>query len=185
MKRCNQRMSILVLAIVAGTLSGCSGDSSTAPTPPPTTTSAPLSLARSLEGTWSTAIPVTFIYQTDFCGSKADVAHSQWNVTWIVTPVAGFSNVVDVEMRFSRGSSTSVGSCQPNGWVPLVSPTFFRLCASSSSVSRCNDQNYPNGYAFGSFTTDLMQLTWTHWDCVIYCSGEVTDSNQLKLTKKT
>jgi hypothetical protein len=142
-----------------------------------------LTLARSLEGTWATDSAATFIYQTDFCGSKADVARALWNVTWTITSVAGFSNVVDVEMRFSRASSTAVGSCQPNGWVPLVSPTFFRLCASSSSVSRCNDQNYPNGYAFGSFTTDLMQLTWTHWDCIIYCSGEVTESNQLKLRK--
>jgi hypothetical protein len=128
---------------------------------------------------------VTFIYQTDFCGSRADVARAQWNVTWTITSVSGFSNVVDVEMRFTRGSSSNVGSCQPNGWVPLVSPTFFRLCVSSSSVSRCNDQNYPNGYAFGSLTTDLMMLTWTHWDCLIYCSGEVTDTNALKMTKKT
>jgi hypothetical protein len=69
--------------------------------------------------------------------------------------------------------------------VPLVSPTFFRLCVSSSSLTRCNGENYANGYAFGSFTTDLMELTWTHWDCVIYCSGEVTDTSALKLTKRS
>jgi hypothetical protein len=176
---------IVALILFAGIMSACGSSTTTEPSAPAATPAAPLTPARNIAGTWSTDSPATFIYQTDFCGSKADVARAQWNVTWIITPVTGFTNVVDVEMRFNRGASANVGSCQPNGWVPLVSPTFFRLCVSSSSVSRCNDQNYPNGYAFGSFTTDIMALTWTHYDCVIYCSGEVTDTNQLKLTKKS
>jgi len=178
----SRRVGIFLVVASVG-LSACS--STTSPAAPAETPSAPLTPARNISGTWATASPVTFIYQTDFCGSRVDVGRAQWNVTWIITSVAGFTNVVDVEMRSTRGSTTPVGSCQPNGWVPLVSPTFFRLCVSSTSLTRCNDQNYPNGYAFGSFTTDLMELTWTHWDCVIYCSGEVTDTSQLKMTKRS
>jgi len=177
------RSVVIVLMVVAGGLSACS--SPTTPSAPAETPSIPLTPARNIAGTWTTDSAVTFIYQTDFCGARADVGRALWNVTWIITPVTGFTNVVDVEMRFTRGSATPVGSCQPNGWVPLVSPTFFRLCVSSSSITRCNDQTYPNGYGFGAFTTDLMELTWTHWDCLIYCSGEVTETNQLKLRKRS
>jgi hypothetical protein len=178
------RVVILNLVFIAGSLSlACS--SPTTPSAPAQTPSAPLTPARNIAGTWSTDSSATFIYQTDFCGARADVGRALWNVTWVITPVDGFTNVVDVEMRFTRGSATPVGSCQPNGWVPLVSPTFFRLCVSSTSVTRCNGENYANGYAFGAFTSDLMGLTWTHWDCVIYCSGEVTDTDQLKLRKRS
>ena len=173
--------------ILAGTLSACgaAGPTTTSPSDTSPTPSAPLTPARSIAGTWSTDAPVTFIYQTDFCGQKQDVARALWNVTWTVTAVSGFSNVVDVEMRFTRGTASPVGSCQPSGWVPLVSPTNFRLCLSSSSISRCNGENYPNGAATGSFTTDLMMLSWSHYDCIIYCSGEVTEANALKMTKKS
>jgi hypothetical protein len=177
------RVVILILVLLAGGVSACS--SPTTPSAPAQTPSAPLTPARNIAGTWSTDASATFIYQTDYCGARADVGRSLWNVTWTITPVSGFTNVVDVEMRFARGSMTPVGSCQPNGWVPLVSPTFFRLCVSSSSVTKCNGENYPNGYAFGAFTDFTMDLTWTHWDCVIYCSGEVTETNKLQLRKRT
>jgi hypothetical protein len=115
-----------------------------------------------------------------------NVGRSDWNVTWTITSVSGFSNVVDVEMRYSRGSITNTGGCGgSSGWVPLVSPTFFRLCISSSELTRCSGESYPNGYAFGSFTTDRMTLTWTHRDCVIYCSGEITETNALQMSKRS
>lgn len=147
--------------------------------------SAPLTPARSLAGTWATDAPVTFFYQTDFCGARRDVGRALWHVTWIVTAAAGFTNVVDVEMRFNRGSTTPLGTCQPSGWVPPPSPIDFRLCISSSSLSRCTGEDYDSGYGHGSFTTDLMELTWVHWECIIYCSGERTDTNQLKLRRRS
>lgn len=43
----------------------------------------------------------------------------------------------------------------------------------------------PERIRIRSFTTDLMMLSWTHWDCLICCSGEVTDTNTLTLTKSS
>ena len=149
----------------------------------PTTTNVPLTAARKLEGTWRTTTPVTFYYQTDFCTNRKEtVASALWNVTWIVTAVAGFENVLDVEMRFTRGSSTPLqSSCGSgaNGWVPLVSPTFFRATVSSSAIG-ANDtrQGIQIG---GSYTATQMMATWVHYECIIYCSGEFTQSNQLTL----
>lgn len=163
---------------------GCAGS----PTTPDRITPPPIpSPARDIAGTWATAAPVTFIHQTDFCGRGFEnVGRSLWNVTWTVTAVSGFTNVVDVEMRYSRGSTAPSGGCGgDSGWVPLISPTFFRLCISSSQLSACTGETYRNGQAFGPFTTDLMSLTWTHRDCIIYCSGEVTETNALKMTKRS
>ena len=85
-------------------------------------------------------------------------------------------HVMRFDSLYCRGGSS--------GYVPLVSPTFFRLCISSSQLSACTGETYLNGHAFGPFTTDLMSLTWTHRDCIIYCSGEVTETNALKMTKR-
>jgi hypothetical protein len=172
----------LVLASVA-VVAGCSAS----PTAPTTVTPPPVALtpARQISGTWSTPAAVTFIHQTDFCGSFQEVGRSQWNVTWIITPVAGFTNVVDVEMRYTRGTATRTGCGGDSGWVPLISPVFLRLCISSSELSRCTGENYPNGQAFGPFTSDLISVTWTHRECIIYCFGEVTETNALKMTKRS
>jgi hypothetical protein len=174
---------LVMLATVVAT-AGCSAS----PTSPTTVTAPPVALspARSIEGTWSTAESVTFIHQTDFCDTGyREVGRSQWNVTWIVTPVTGFTNVVDVEMRYTRGTATRTGCGGDSGYVPLVSPVFLRLCISASELSRCTGENYPNGQAFGPFTTSLISVTWTHKDCIIYCSGEVTDTNALKMVKRS
>lgn len=180
--------SAITLALAAVLLGvGCSA-TPTAPTPPTSVAApvVPLTPARSIAGTWATAVPVTFIHQTDFCNnSYQEVGRSQWNVTWIVTAAAGFTNVVDVEMRYTRGTPTRTGCGGDSGYVPLVSPVFLRLCISSSELSRCSGENYPNGQAFGPFTSDLMSLTWTHRDCIAYCSGEVTETNALKMTKRS
>ena len=145
-----------------------------------------LTMARQLEGTWQTAVPVTFYYQTNFCsGKKETVATSKWNVTWTLTAVSGFENVLDVEMRFSRASSTPVASScgnGGNGWVPLVSPTFFRATVSSSAFTASDAQSGIN--VPGSYTTDLMSVTWNHWECLIYCSGEFTNASELKLVRQ-
>lgn len=145
-----------------------------------------LTPARELEGTWTTALPVTFSYQTDFCaGGKQTVAQALWNVTWEVTAVEGFENVLDIEMRFSRGSSTPVSSgCgnSANGWVPLVSPTFLEATVSSSAITAYDQGSGIS--AAGSYTTDLMSVTWIHYECLIYCFGEYTASQALKLVRQ-
>ncbi len=38
--------------------------------------------------------------------------------------------------------------------------------------------------AFGAFTTDQMMLTWVHWECLIYCFGEFTETNTLALFRQ-
>jgi hypothetical protein len=177
---------VMLATVIAG--AGCSA-SPTSPTPPPTIVTSPpvaLSPARSIAGTWTTLVPVTFTQQTDFCGNgMQDTGKSEWNVTWIVTAVTGFTNVVDVEMRYTRGAATRTGCGGDSGYVSLVSPNFMRLCISSSELSRCTGENYPNGQAFGPFTSDIISVTWTHRECLIYCFGEVTETNALKMTKRS
>lgn len=172
------RRIFLIAAITVGT-TGCNLADSLTPAPT-------LTPARQLAGTWSTAIPVTFFYQTDFCSNRKEtVAQARWNVTWTLTAVAGFENVLDVEMRFTRTSSTAVASsCGSggNGWVPLVSPTFFRATVSSSAITASDTRTGLS--APGSYTTDLMMLTWNHYECLIYCSGEFTMPNELKLVRQ-
>jgi hypothetical protein len=148
------------------------------------TTATILTPAREMAGTWQNDSAITFYYQTDFCGARRDVARALWNVVWEVRAVSGFSNAVDVEMRHTRGSMSILGSCNPTGWVPAVSPVDFRLCISGSSFSRCEGSTNRNGYAHGSFTSDLIMSTWTHWECIIYCSGERTEQNELKLSRR-
>lgn len=172
----------LVVALVVGmAAAGCSQPSPTAPTPTPT---AALTPARNIEGPWVTAAPVEFTYQTDFCGSRRDVARALWNVTWNITAVSGFTNVVEIEMRTSKGSSAPVGNCQFHHWVDLPSPIFFKACVSGDQLSRCSNESYPNGSASGPFTADLMQVTWSHWECGGYCFGEYTATNALKLVRR-
>lgn len=172
--------SLAALVLASGLVTvGCTQT----PTTPTTTTS--LTPARSITGTWATPNPVTFVYQTDFCGAGRDVGRAQWNVTWTVTAVSGYTNVVEIEMRFTRGSTAAIGTCQPSGWVPLISPTFITACLSGTRITRCADESYKNGSVDGSFTTDLMEVTWSHWECIIYCSGEYTATNELKLTKRS
>ena len=149
----------------------------------PATTNVPLTAARKLEGTWSTNSPVTFYYQTDFCTNRREtVATSNWNVTWILKAVQGFENVLDVEMRFARSASTPVqSSCGNggNGWVPLVSPTFFRATVSSTAIGASDTrQGIQVG---GSYITGAMMATWVHYECLIYCFGEFTQTEKLQL----
>src|SRR5688572_15487144 len=105
-----RRAAILLASIVVAACFaiGCAGSPSgpgDVPVPVP-------SPARDIAGTWATFKPVTFIHQTDFCGRGIEeVGRSDWNVTWTVTAVSGFTNVVDVEMRFTRGSIVATGGC--------------------------------------------------------------------------
>ncbi|MDQ8165545.1 MAG: hypothetical protein P3A28_07305 [Gemmatimonadota bacterium] len=145
----------------------------------PTTALTP---ARSLVGTWRTAIAFPVTIQTDACGSRQEVGRANWMVTWNVRDVAGFTNVIDVDMSVSYSGLTPVGSCGLAGWVPFP-PQTIRLCVSSSQITGCTGTNYKNGQAFGPFTSNLMSLTWTHWECIVVCYGEVSATNEMKLVK--
>jgi len=146
-------------------------------------TDAPLGPARDLVGTWTTSAPVTFRMQTDFCGDvREDVSQSNWNVTWIITKVPSDPNKVDIEMHYTAGGAQRVQSSCGNGgtgYVPLVSPQFLEGNISSSALHVDGDVAFT-----GSFTTDLIQGTWNHWECLIYCFGETTGTNQLKFVKQ-
>jgi hypothetical protein len=150
-------------------------------------TTAPVTLtpARNLKGTWKTTFPVTFNYQTDFCAGKETVAAADWNVTWVITPVTGSDNQVDIQMTYTTSNYRRVPSSCGNfstGYVPLVSPQFLRATLSSTSITI----NKPSdGLTYnGSFTTDLMEGTWVHWECIVYCTGEFTGTNQLKMIRQ-
>jgi hypothetical protein len=147
-------------------------------------TEGPLTPARDLVGTWRTPSPVAFTYQTDFCGVGQQVGRALWNVTWIITAVAGFTNVIDIEMRYTRGSMTPIGNCQPNGWVPFVSPTFLRGAVNGSRIGRSESSTNRTISFTGSVTTDTIEVTWIHWECLIYCFGEFTAEHALKLVRQ-
>lgn len=149
------------------------------------TDSGKLSPARALRGRWVTAIPVTVRYWTDFCndaGTPEQVMQSNWTVTWDITETSD-PNVVDIQMYYgASGTQRVASSCGTGstGYVPLVSPQFLQGDISSSAIHVTGDAIE---YA-GSFTTDLMMGTWNHWECLIYCFGETTGTNQLKFVRQ-
>jgi len=151
-----------------------------------TTGTSTLTPARNLVGTWKTTFPVVFTYQTDFCSSQKEaVAAADWNVTFTITQVSGDESKVNVQMTYTSANYRRVASncgTGSTGYVPLVSPQFLAATISSSAIT-INDTR--NGQSFsGSFTTDLMEGTWVHWECIIYCMGEYTGTNQLKLVRQ-
>lgn len=173
-------LSLLCATVLVVALASCNVPSLTSDT-----TNVPLTPARQLAGTWSTAIAVPMNYHTDFCGPDQVVATSKWNVTWILTAVEGFTNVLDVEMHYTTSSTTRVPSnCGngSNGYVPLPAPIFLRMTVSSSAFT-AKDTN--NGiFVSGSYTTNLMNGTWTHNDCLIYCFGENSPTGEFKMVKQ-
>ena len=149
-------------------------------------TTKPLTPARNLVGTWRTFSPVTFYYTSDFCSnSKETVAAGDWTVTWIITAVSGDENKVNIQMNYTpsnyRRLTSNCGNSS-NGWVPRVSPQFLTGTVSSSSLT-INDTRNGQNYS-GAFTSTSLDGTWVHWECIIYCTGEFTQTNQLKLIKQ-
>ena len=67
----------------------------------------------------------------------------------------------------------------PENW---KSPTFLEATISSTAITATDRASGIN--AFGSYTTDLMMLTWVHKECIVYCTGEVTRSNELKMVRQ-
>ena len=175
-------MLITLIALISlSVVSGCNIADKTLGT-----SAIPLTPARNLAGTWKTFAPVTFYYTSDFCSdSKETVAAADWTVTWIITAVSGDENKVNIQMNYAPSNYrrlTSTCGNLSNGWVPWVSPQFFTGTVSSSSLT-INDLNNDMNYS-GAFTSTSLDGTWVHWECIIYCTGEFTLTNQLKLIKQ-
>ncbi len=144
-----------------------------------------LTPARNIAGTWRTTFPVRFYYQTDFCrGTKETVGQADWTVTFVITATSD-PNIVNVDMTATSAnyqrltSSCGTGS---TGYIPSVWPATLRGNVSSTTLL-ATKTSWGMTYD-GSFTTDLMMGTWTHWECIIYCFGEFTETNQLKLIRQ-
>ncbi len=146
---------------------------------------ASLTPARNLVGTWKTTFPVRVYYQTDFCnGTKETVGQADWMVTYVITSTSN-ENVVNVSMSATATNYTKTNSScgsGSTGYVPNVWPTTLTGNVSSTNLI-ATKTSWGMKYD-GSFTTDLMMGTWTHWECIIYCTGEYTDTNQLKLIRQ-
>lgn len=147
--------------------------------------SAELTPARSITGTWTTPLAVSMNLQSDFCnGTRQTVAKQTWLVTWIITEREGTSNGVDIEMRITQRSAvTAVPSCSGgiNSYVPEPSPLFME---GTISGSRLQFYNLTTNAAFdGDLTTDNITGRFGLWDCQIYCAGEQSDPDKFILVK--
>lgn len=142
----------------------------------------PLTPAASLAGTWRSAFAISFRLQTDACGRRETFAEERWNVTWIIRAVPNNPNRVSVEMQRSPAGAAQrfTQSCgeMGTGYVPW-NTGYFDATLSSSAISATGSWKVS-----GSFTTDLLAVTWDHWECVLLCYGETTGSNELKLTRQ-
>lgn len=175
MRHPRHTLAFLVIAALPAAAGSCSGILPTEP----------LSPARSIAGTWTTPFPVPMNYQTDVCtGARQNVARATWSVTWVITAIAGTSNGIDVEMRFSRSAASPLSGICSDGarlWVPEVSPLFMTGTISSSTLQLYNLTTHA---AFdGNLTTNNITGTFGLWDCQIYCSGEQSDPLKFILTK--
>lgn len=172
----------LITAMLLLAVGGCNIDKTLG------TSAIPLTPARNLAGTWKTFAPVTFYYTSDFCSvnwTKETVAAADWTVTWIITTVPGNENKVNIQMNYARSDERRLTSSCGNrstGWIPWVSPQFLTGTVSSSALTihdTLNDMDYS-----GAFTPVSLDGTWVHWECIIYCTGEFTLTNQLKMIKQ-
>ncbi len=144
-----------------------------------------LTPARNLKGTWKTTFPVKVYYQTDFCrGTKETVGQADWNVTFVISSTSD-PNVVNVDMSATSANYQRVNSScgtGSTGYIPSVWPATLKGNISSTSLVATKTAW---GMTYdGSFTTDLMMGTWNHWECLIYCFGEYTETNQMKLMRQ-
>jgi hypothetical protein len=175
-----------LVAVVTGVatwlaVTGC--PALTGPDNSDTVANVPLTPAHSLVGTWKTALPIPVTLQTDACGNRQNVGRADWIVTWQIREVAGFTNVIDVDMSVQASGVVATGTCGLVGWVPYTSNT-IRLCLSSSQINGCSGTSYERGLARGPFTQDLLSVTWTHYECLIVCYGEFTGTNEMKLVRR-
>lgn len=142
-----------------------------------------LTPARSIIGTWKTAIPVKFFIETNFCtGSFNTVATENREVTFIITKGDNENNV-NIEVRFVGSNFTrtdfTYASCigANTGYVPEVSPNFY-----SGTISGVNLTI--TGMGTFSFTTDNMMGTYDKSGKGIFDQRVYTETNQLKLYKQ-
>lgn len=170
-------LAVLIAAILFQSV-GCQKDDSSP-------TDNPLTPARNIEGTWKTAFNVTHYIKTDYCGffgPLEDVATQKRIVTWLITPID--DNTVGIEVRYTGSSYTITNASCGNstGYVPDVSPQFYKGTISSSALTIKNTLGDIKGNF--SFTTNLMQGNWDDKWCMAYCQEVYTKNSELKFTKQ-
>ncbi|RPI17463.1 MAG: hypothetical protein EHM58_09100 [Ignavibacteriae bacterium] len=140
-----------------------------------------LSPVRNLVGTWKTTFPVKFYHQTDFCGDYIDEATAMWTVTWVITAGSNENNI-SIKMNFSYDDYQHLPTpCNDWGWIPAVSPMFLNGVINGAFLSVYEGTTKIGDF---SYTTDNMQGTWYHKDCIIWCTGERTETNAFKLRRQ-
>jgi hypothetical protein len=65
-----------------------------------------------------------------------------------------------------------------------VSPAFLRAALSGSRIRWSGDQSDKTITYEGLFTSELMELTYAHWECDVVCYGEYTEERALKLVRQ-
>jgi len=159
----------MFILLVPALLWGCKKTGSTAK----------LTVARQLEGDWTTPNPVTFYYSSDGCGSYARYSSFKMKMNWHITAIG--ENAISVSWTFvSSSGQTTIGSNCSLPAPPLTFPQDFVGIVTGSKFSM--DQNQMLQGVF-NFTTDNITGTMNEKDCLIYCSGFSTDENTFILTR--
>ena len=152
----------------------------------PETTNVPLTPARQLEGTWKSTTPVRLTYATDYCGVYQNVSTSMWDATVTLTAVSGYTNVLNAEVRLTMSPQTRVSTTQcsgtANGWAIAPSPLMLQMTVSSSAFTAKREQDGIT--LWGTYTSTQMMATWYRKECILYCWGEASVENELKLFKQ-
>jgi hypothetical protein len=160
---------LLLIVLVPVMFWGCKKSSSTAN----------LTVARQMEGKWTTPNPVTFYYSSDGCGGYARYSSFQMKMNWQITAVG--DNAINVEWTLVSMSGQTVisGNCGLPA-APIAFPEEYVGIVTGSKFSM--DQNQMLQGVF-NFTTDIITGTMSEKDCQIYCGGYSTDANTFVLTR--
>lgn len=144
-----------------------------------TSTSANLSVARQMEGKWTTPNPVTFYYSSDGCGGYARYSSFKMKMNWQITAVG--DNAINVEWTLvSMSGQTIISSNCGLAAAPIAFPEEYVGIVTGSKFSM--DQNQMLQGVF-NFTTDNITGTMSEKDCQLYCGGYSTDQNTFILTR--
>lgn len=175
MKINNQILTLAVVVLIVTGMIGCGEKDDVTP---------PLSPARNIAGTWKTALNVTHYIKTDFCGISGlleDVANEKRMVTWVITVID--DNNVNIQVNHTRSGSTITNSAcgGSTGYVPDVSPQFYKGIISSTSLTIKEGSKTKGTF---SFTTNQMQGNWNDQWCMAYCQSVYTKDSEFKLMKQ-
>jgi hypothetical protein len=143
--------------------------------------SGPLSAARNLVGTWTTAFPVPVYFDNTWCSSSPTTVLSQdWDATWVITK-GDNDNTVNIQMNFSTSNSQNLGGCPDTGVVPEVSPLFLTGNISGSKMTLMAGQDSAGVF---DFTTDNIQGDFDYTWCELDCQREHSENRTFILGKQ-